>query len=138
MSIGTTGIILSGAGTYIFRTSGPTNAFTTVAGSSVTLTNGASACDVFWTPTAATTLAATTTFIGTVIDDAGITVYDSITWTGRALSFASTVVFPGGGNTSTITVPTCAVPVVTGGTARIARLIPLINILKVPTPLVLV
>ena len=37
-----------------------------------------------------------------------------------------------------ITVPTCAVPASTGGNARIARLIPLINILKVPTPLVLI
>jgi len=63
-------LTLSGSGTYIFR---PDGALTSTAGALVTLT-GASACDVFWTPTQATTLAANTTFVGTVIDDAGITV----------------------------------------------------------------
>lgn len=91
MSIGTAGITLSGAGTYIFRTSGPTNALTTVDNSQVTLANGASSCDVFWTPTAATTLGANTTFVGTIIADAGITIGSTTTLTGRALSFASTV-----------------------------------------------
>lgn len=91
MSIGTAGITLSGAGTYIFRTSGPTNALTTVDNSQVTLANGASSCDVFWTPTAATTLGANTTFVGTIIDDAGITIGSTTTLRGRALSFASAV-----------------------------------------------
>ena len=52
-SIGTAGITLSGAGTYIFRING---AFTSVDGSTVTLSNSASTCDVFWTPTEATSL----------------------------------------------------------------------------------
>jgi len=95
-------LTLSGAGTYIFRAVG---ALTSTAGSIVTLA-GASACDVFWTPTAATTLAATTTFAGTVIDNAGITVGGATTWTGRALAFAGTVTTA----TDTITVPVCAVP----------------------------
>ncbi len=84
MSIGTAGITLSGAGTYIFRTSAPTNALDSVDGSVVRLANGASSCDVFWTPTAATTLGANTTFVGTVIDDAGITVGANTVWNGRA------------------------------------------------------
>lgn len=48
VTIGAAGITLSGAGTYIFRIDG---AFDTVANAIVTLTGGASACDVFWTPT---------------------------------------------------------------------------------------
>src|SRR3989344_5447739 len=54
-SIGTGGITLSGSGTYIFRVNG---ALTAVANSAVSLAGGASACDVFWTPTQATTLGA--------------------------------------------------------------------------------
>jgi hypothetical protein len=94
-------LTLNGSGTYIFRSGG---AFTSTAGAVVTL-SGASACDVFWTPTAATTLAANTTFVGTVIDNAGITVGANTTWNGRALAFGGTVTT----DTDTITVPTCAV-----------------------------
>lgn len=100
MSISTT-LTLSGGGTYIFRADGALN---TAASSSITLAGGASACDIFWTPTGATTLGANTTFAGTVIGDAGITVGANTTWTGRALAFGGTVTT----DTSTITVPTCA------------------------------
>lgn len=87
MSIGTGGITLSGAGTYIFRAEG---ALTSVDNSVVTLANGASSCDVFWTPTAATTLGANTTFIGTIIDNANaITVGSLTSWIGRALSLGA-------------------------------------------------
>ena len=99
-SVGTAGITLNGVGTYIFRING---ALTTVDNSQVSLTGGASACDVFWTPTSATTLGANTTFIGTVIDDSGITVGNSSIWSGRALNFATTITT----DTNTITVPTC-------------------------------
>jgi hypothetical protein len=76
-------IILSGAGTYIFRING---ALGTTAGDHVTLSNGASACDVFWTPIAATTLAANTDFIGTVIaNNTAINIGSNTVWTGRAL-----------------------------------------------------
>ena len=98
-SIGSGGITLSGSGTYIFRISG---ALTTVANSVVTGT----ACDVFWTPTEATTLGANSTFLGTDIDDSGITIGDTVTWTGRALAFGGTV----STNNDTITVPICAAP----------------------------
>lgn len=100
-SIGTAGITLSGAGTYIFRIDG---ALTTVANSSVTLSNGASACDVFWTPAAATTLGANSTFAGTDIDDSGITIGSTVTWVyGRALAYGGTI----STDTDTISVPTC-------------------------------
>ncbi|MFA6354062.1 MAG: ice-binding family protein [Candidatus Paceibacterota bacterium] len=100
-SIGTGGITLNGSGTYIFRING---ALTSVANSTVTLSGGASACDVFWTPTAATTLGANSTFAGTDIDASGITIGSNVMWTGRALAFGGTVTT----DTDTITVPTCA------------------------------
>ncbi|MDP2708540.1 MAG: ice-binding family protein [bacterium] len=93
-------LTLSGSGTYIFRTEG---ALTSTAGAIVTLA-GASACDVFWTPTSATTLAANTTFAGTVISDAGITIGANTTWEGQSLAFGGTITT----DTDTITVPTCA------------------------------
>jgi hypothetical protein len=102
-SIGTGGITLNGAGTYIFRING---ALTSVANSNVTLSGGASACDVFWTPTSATTLGANSSFIGTDIDAAGITVGSTVTWEGRALAFGGTVTT----NVDTINTPSCSTP----------------------------
>ena len=148
-SIGTGGITLSGAGTFIFRISG---ALTTVANSAVTITGGASACDVFWTPAQATTLGANSSFAGTDIDDAGISVGSTVTWAGRALAFGGTV----STNVDTITscsvppptpvVPTPAAPITpvapvasTGGGTGTGggRIVPLIGVVKVPTPLAL-
>jgi len=105
-------LTLSGTGTYIFRSAG---ALTSTNGSIMTMT-GASACDVFWTPTQATTLGTNTTFFGTIIDASGITVGANTTWSGRALAFGGTVTT----DTDTITVPTtCSVaPVVSGGGNR--------------------
>lgn len=113
-SIGTGGITLSGSGTYIFRING---ALTTVANSVVTLA-GASACDVFWTPTASTTLGANSTFVGTDIDASGITVGSTVNWTGRALAFGGTVTT----DTDTITAPTCGAPLVIPPTSTLATL----------------
>ncbi len=88
-SIGGGGTItLTGVGTYIFRMDG---ALTTSANSIVTLAGGASACDVWWTPTQATTLGANSTFAGNDIDASGITIGSNVTWTGRALAFGGTV-----------------------------------------------
>ncbi len=87
-SIGSGGITLSGSGTYIFKING---AFTTVSSSVVTLSNGASSCDVFWAPTSATTLGANSTLMGTDIDASGITIGSTVTWKGRALAFGGTV-----------------------------------------------
>jgi len=99
-SIGTAGITLSGAGTYIFRIDG---ALTTAANSHVALAHGASACDVFWTPSAATSLGANNRFIGTDIGGPGITVGANTAWTGRALVYGHTVTT----DTDTINVPIC-------------------------------
>ena len=101
-SIEAGGITLQGAGTYIFRILG---ALTSADGADVTLT-GASACDVFWTPTGATSLGPNNTFAGTVIDDADITVGGTTTWSGRALAFGGDVTT---GTAVNITVPaTCS------------------------------
>jgi len=100
-SVGTAGITLNGSGTYIFRMTG---ALTTAANSSVTTIGGASACNLWWTPAAATTLGANSTFAGTDIDASGITIGSTVTWTGRALAFGGTV----STTTDTLTAPTCA------------------------------
>ena len=100
-SIGSGGITLNGSGTYIFRMDG---ALTTVANSVVTASGGASACNVFWTPTAATTLGANSTFLGTDVDASGITIGSTVNWTGQALAFGGTVTT----TTDTMTVPTCS------------------------------
>ena len=102
---------LSGAGTYIFR---PVGALTSTAGSIVSVVNGASACDVFWTPSSTTTLAATTTFLGNVISNSGITVGSTVNWTGRALAFGGTVTT----DVDTISVPVCAAGYISGGTSN--------------------
>lgn len=102
-SIGTAGITLSGVGTYIFRMTG---ALSTVANSVVSL-NGSSACDIWWTPGAATTLGADSTFIGNNIDAAGITLGNNVNWTGRALAFGGTITTV---LNDTITVPSCTTP----------------------------
>jgi hypothetical protein len=102
-SIGTAGITLSGLGTYIFRITGALNS---VANSSVRLatTTGPSANDVFWTPVGATTLGANSSFVGTDIDNAGITLGSTTTWLGRSLAFGGTVTT----DTDVITVPRVA------------------------------
>ncbi|GEM_PF-3023781 len=105
MSVGTAGgITLSGAGTYIFRSGGALN---TVAGSTVNLGPGASACDIFWTPNGAATFNANSTFIGTVIPTSqDITVLDTTSWIGRALTFGHIVTIPDAN--VVITAPSCA------------------------------
>src|SRR5258708_10314329 len=106
MSIGGSGTItLSGSGTFIFRAVG---ALDSSADSVVALSGGASACNVFWTPTAATTLGANSTFKGTDIDPTGITVGSGTSWTGRALAFGGTV----STDTVTITKPSCGEDIV--------------------------
>ncbi len=122
VSIGTGGITLNGSGTYIFRIDG---ALTSVANSAVTLSGGASACDVFWTPTAATTLGANSTFVGTDIGASGITMGSSVSWTGRSLAFGGTIT----SDLDTITVPSCSAPVIP---------VPVVILTPTATPVVIV
>jgi hypothetical protein len=105
MSIGST-LTLSGSGVYIFRPGAGSSAaaLNTAANSTITL-NGACAADVFWAPTSATTLGANSTFAGTIIDAAGITMGHLASLTGRALAAGGTVTT----DANTITIPSvCA------------------------------
>ena len=101
-----TAVTLDGPGVYVFRAGG---ALTTGQDSQVILTNGANAADVFWAPVAAVTLGAnsapslvTPTFVGNILDAAGITIGHFAHLLGRALSFGGTVTT----DSNTITVPT--------------------------------
>ena len=115
-----TTVTLNGAGVYIFR---PGGALNTGANSRVILAGGACASDVFWAPVGATTLGAnaaaslTPTFVGNILDAAGITIGHFANLTGRALAFGGTVTT----DANTITVPTCA-PFVGGGGTDIPTL----------------
>jgi hypothetical protein len=107
ITLGTT-VTLSGAGVYIFR---PGGALNTGANSKVVLAGGACASDVWWVPVGATTLGAnaaptlvTPTFVGNILDAAGITIGHFANLTGRALAFGGTVTT----DAVTISVPTCA------------------------------
>lgn len=99
ITTGTT-VNLSGDGVYIFR---PGGALNPAANSSIITSGGVCENDVFWTPTGATTLGANTAFLGTIIDNAGITLGNNANLLGRALAFGGTVTT----DTNTITVPTC-------------------------------
>ena len=102
-----TNVTLTGNGVYVFR---PGGALNTGANSNVLLANGACASDVFWAPVGATTLGAnaalspTPTFVGNILDAAGITIGHFANLTGRALAFGGTVTT----DADTITVPPCA------------------------------
>ena len=115
-----TTVTLNGPGIYIFR---PGGALTTGANSLVTGINGACASDVYWAPVGATTLGAnaalspTPTFVGNILDAAGITIGHFANLTGRALAFGGTVTT----DAVTITVPACS-SVVPPGTTGIPTL----------------
>jgi hypothetical protein len=99
-----TTVTLSGNGVYIFRAAG---ALGVGASSTVSLTNGALASNVFWAPVTASTFGASATFVGTIIDAAGITFGHLANLTGRALVFGGTVT----ADANTITVPAPVTPV---------------------------
>ncbi len=99
-SIGAGGITLSGNGNYIFKIDG---ALTTVSGSAVNL-SGAQASSVSWVPTGATTLGASSSFAGTILDASGVTISSGVSMTGRVLAFGGTVSTA----SDTITVPSYA------------------------------
>jgi hypothetical protein len=79
---------------YVFR---PGGALNSGDNSSVVLVNGACAGNVFWAPVGATTLganaalSATPTFVGNILDAAGITIGHFANLSGRALAFGGTV-----------------------------------------------
>src|SRR6185437_1027391 len=106
-SIGTAGITLNATGNYIFKISG---ALTSVSGSTVSLTNGATVNNVFWAPVGGASLGANTQFSGTILSGAAaITTGANDIVQGRLIS-ESAITLGAGANTlgsgaNTISVP---------------------------------
>ncbi|HEY3351293.1 MAG TPA: ice-binding family protein [Thermoanaerobaculia bacterium] len=74
---------LSGAGVYIFKIG---TTLTTASNASVTLSNGASACGVWWQVGSSATLGTTTSLAGNVLALASITLNTGANLNGRALA----------------------------------------------------
>jgi hypothetical protein len=99
---------------FIIKTGG---ALTTAAGATVTLINGAVACNVFWVADGAISMAASTTMRGTLIANNGaIDMGAGGTLEGRELSTTGAVSVYG---TIAYTPLGCAAPVLTGPTAPV-------------------
>src|ERR1700754_2782405 len=75
----------------------------TGSGSSVSLINGASPCNVFWQVGSSATLGTTTSFVGTIIANTSNTLNTTATLIGRALALNGAVTL----DTNTITTPLC-------------------------------
>ena len=74
---------LSGAGVYIFKIG---TTLTTASNASVTLSNGASACGVWWQVGSSATLGTTTALAGNILALASITLNTGANLNGRALA----------------------------------------------------
>lgn len=91
-------LTLDGAGVYIFRTTS-----TLVSAGSISLINGARACDVFWHVESSATINGSS-FVGTIIAKTGIQFGTGMKLDGRALAIGSAVTLQG----NTISGPSCA------------------------------
>jgi len=76
-------LTLSGNGVFIFKTG---STLVTAPGATVALINCAQPCNVFWQVSSSATLDTTTTFVGTIMALASITLNDSASIDGRALA----------------------------------------------------
>jgi len=76
-------LTLSGNGVFIFQIG---STLVTAPGATVSLSNGAQPCNVFWQVGSSATLDTTTTFVGTIMALASISLEDSATIAGRALA----------------------------------------------------
>lgn len=94
-------LTLSGFGVFVFQIG---STLTTGSGSSVSLTNGAQACGVYWQVTSSATFGSTTAFQGTVMALSSITMNSQATLIGRALARNAAVSLI----TNTITRPAAA------------------------------
>ncbi|HBL28825.1 MAG TPA: DUF3494 domain-containing protein [Acidobacteria bacterium] len=109
-----TGVLtLSGAGTYVFQIG---SSLTTASGSSVVLTNGASACDVWWQLGSSATVGTAASLPGNVLALTSITLNTGASISGRALAQTGAVTLDGnnvsGCSTATSVVQ---VPALSGG-----------------------
>lgn len=92
-------LTLSGNGVFIFQIG---STLVTGPGATVSLINGAQACNVFWQVSSSATLDTTTTFVGTIMAQASISLNNGATITGRALAQTGAVTLIN----NQITVPT--------------------------------
>jgi hypothetical protein len=81
-------LTLNGAGVYIFQVG---SSLTTASGSSVTLSNGASACGVWWQIGSSATVGTTTSLAGNVLALTSITLNTGANVNGRVLARNGTV-----------------------------------------------
>jgi hypothetical protein len=88
-----------------------TSDLVTAVGSSVTLTGGASPCNVFWQVSSSATLDGSS-FIGTVMASDSVTIGSGVTLTGRALAYTGDVTLIN----DTINAPSCATTSTAQGT----------------------
>src|SRR6185312_15141614 len=94
-SIGTAGITLNATGNYIFKING---ALTSVSGSTVSLTNGASINNATWAPVGGASLGANTQFSGTILSGAAaITTGANDIVQGRLISESAVTIGAGAG-----------------------------------------
>ena len=94
---------------FIFQAS---STLITASSSTVNLINGAKACNVFWQVGSSATLGTNSTFRGTILALASITVTTGVTIEGRALARVGAVTL----DSDTITRSTCTTPDTTGTT----------------------
>jgi len=85
-------LTLNGAGTYIFQIG---TSLTTASGSFVALTNGASACNVWWQAGSSATLGTATSLPGNVLALTSITLNTAASISGRALARNGAVTLDG-------------------------------------------
>lgn len=120
---------------FIFKTG---STLTTASGSTVSLINGAQACNVFWQVGSSATLGTNSTFKGNILAMSSITDNGGSTVEGRFLARNGAVTL----NNTTLTKATCVTPPpppapVTTGTSNFFEPLPLINVTKIPNPLAL-
>ena len=96
-------VTLSGNGVFVFQIG---STLVTAPGANVVLTNGADACDVYWQVGSSATIDTTTTFAGTIMALADITMNDGANVTGRVLARNGQVTLIN----DKITVPACTSP----------------------------
>jgi hypothetical protein len=96
-TFGITGTLtLNGAGVYIFQAA---STLITAANSTIVLTNGAQASDIFWQVGSSATLGTNSTFKGTILAQASITVTTGATIDGRSFAQTAAIIL----DTNTIT-----------------------------------